>query len=111
MYERIVVATDGSKRALDAVRTAGQLAELAGAVLHTVAVSRPYTANETTRIKRELPAEFHDLVDPQLDANGRLSEAKALVPASLEIVQHEMSGDPADSIQRMLGKEILKYFS
>ena len=45
MYERIVVATDGSKRALDAVRTAGQLAELAGAVLLTVAVSRACSAN------------------------------------------------------------------
>jgi nucleotide-binding universal stress UspA family protein len=98
MYERIVVGTDGSKQALDAVRTAGQLAELAGAVVHAVAVSRPYSAQEMSRIQRELPAEFHELVNPQLDATDRLSEAKALLPASLEVMQHEMSGDPADGI-------------
>ena len=98
MYERIVVGTDGSKRALDAVRTAGELAGLATASVHVVAACQPYSSAELSRIQRELPEEYHDLVSPQLDARDRLGEATALLPSSLEITQHEMSGDPADSI-------------
>ena len=98
MYERIVVGTDGSKRALDAVRAAGELAELATASVHVVAACEPYSSADLSRIQRELPEEFHDLVSPQLDAKDRLGEAAALLPASLEVVHHEMTGDPADSI-------------
>ena len=98
MYECIVVGTDGSKRALDAVRTAGELAELATAAVHVVAASRPYSSDEITRIQASLPEEFHDLVSPHLDSQDRLTEAAAMLPASLDVELHEMSGDPADSI-------------
>ena len=99
MYECIVVGTDGSKRAHDAVRVAGELAGFTpDSTIHVVAASRPFSSAEMSRIQRDLPAEFHDLVDPLLDARDRLSEAEALLPAALDVVRHEMSGDPADSI-------------
>ena len=98
MYERIVVGTDGSKRALDAVRAAGELAGLVTASVHVVAACRPYSSYEISQLQANLPEEFHDVVSPHLDAKDRLSEAEALLPASLEVVLHEMSGDPADSI-------------
>lgn len=98
MYERIVVGTDGSTRALDAVRRAGELASIAGATVHLVAACRPYSNAEMTRIHQELPEEFHEMVSPRLDAVERLTEASSLLPASTNVVEHEMSGDPADSI-------------
>lgn len=98
MYERILVGTDGSSRALEAVRTAGELAGLTSATVHLVAACHPYSTSEMSRIKHDLPEEFHDLVSPQLDAADRLNEASALLPVSLDIVEHEMSGDAADSI-------------
>lgn len=99
MYERIVVGTDGSKQALDAVRTAGALAELTGAgTLHVVAACRPFSSHEMARIQADLPEEFHDLVSPGLDAHDRVLEAKGVLPKSLDVVPHEMSGDAADSI-------------
>lgn len=99
MYERIVVGTDGSKRALQAVQTASRLAELCGvAELHVVAACRTLPPSEVARIQSELPAEFHDLVNPHLDAADRFNEADLLLGPSVSLVSHEMSGDPADSI-------------
>lgn len=99
MYQRIVVGTDGSKRALDAVRTAGRLAELCGNdSLHVVAACRRLAAAEVARIQAELPEEFHDLVSPELDAQDRFNEARTCLAPSMSMVTHEMSGDPADAI-------------
>jgi nucleotide-binding universal stress UspA family protein len=99
MYERIVVGTDGSKRALDAVRTAGRLTELCDAsTLHVVTACRTYSAHDMAQIQADLPAEFHDLVNPHLDAQDRFSEASAVLNSSVTVVNHEMNGDPADGI-------------
>lgn len=99
MYERIVVGTDGSRRALDAVRTAGRLTEVIGnAELHVVTSCQTFTRQEMARIHAELPEEFHDVVNPHLDANQRFNEAKAVLSPSVHVMTHELSGDPADCI-------------
>lgn len=99
MYERIVVGTDGSKRALDAVRTAGRLSQLCdSATLHVVTACRPYSAYDMVRIESELPEEFHDLINPHFNAESRFNEASAVLDPSITVVTHEMSGDPADGI-------------
>lgn len=99
MYERIVVGTDGSKRALEAVRTAARLAELCGAgTLHVVAGCHVFSAFEVERIQSQLPREFHDLIDPHIEAVDRFVEARDIAGPSIEIVPHEVSGDPADGI-------------
>jgi len=99
MYERIVVGTDGSERALDAVRTAGALARLCGSgEIHVVTATRIYSQYEMSRIQAELPEEFHDLVNPHLDAADRFSEAQAVLDSAVKMISHEMGGDPADAI-------------
>ena len=102
MYERIVVATDGSKRALDAIRTAGRLAELCGlSELHVVTACRSYSARERDRIHAELPEEVHDLVSPHIDALDRFNEADAVLNATITIIRHEVNDDPADGILKV----------
>ena len=99
MYEHIVVGTDGSKRALDAVGAAGRLAALCGAAqVHVVAACREFSPQEMAQIRSSLPAEFHDSLSPHLDAKDRLSEADAVLGAGVSMVPHERSGDPAEAI-------------
>ncbi len=50
------------------------------------------------QIQADLPAEFHDLVNPHLDAQDRFDEASAVLDSSVTVVNHEMNGDPADGI-------------
>ena len=59
MYEHIVVGTDGSERALDAVRAAGRLAKLCDVKqVHVVAACRAFSAYEMGQLRATLPAEF-----------------------------------------------------
>lgn len=102
MYQCIVVGTDGSKRALDAVRTAGELAQLCGvSELHVVTASRSFTSVEMEHIQAELPPEFHDHVSPSLDAMDRFNEAASVLARSVSMVPHQSEGHPADSILRV----------
>ncbi len=100
MYQTIVVGTDGSERALDAVRRAGQVAKLSGAKsVHVVAAGEPLSNAETRRIEANLPSEFRDLVTPHLTAVGRFSEARALLASfGAEVIEHEIDGDAASAI-------------
>lgn len=99
MYQHIVVGTDGSKRALDAVRAAGRLVELTGATeLHVVTASEAYSDLEMSRIRAELPDEYRSLVSPHLEADSRFSEARSVLSPSVQVTTHEVSGDPADGI-------------
>lgn len=99
MYQCIVVGTDGSSHALDAVRTAGRLAELCGlSEVHVVAACRVFTEPEMARIRADLPKEFQDLISPHLDALDRFNEADAVLRTTVTMVRHERNDDPADSI-------------
>jgi nucleotide-binding universal stress UspA family protein len=99
MYERIVVGTDGSDRALDAVRAAGRLAGLCGlSEVHVVTACRTYTSSELERIRSGLPEEFRDVVNPHVDAEGCLTAAESTLGPTVSMVPHDRSGDPADAI-------------
>ena len=99
MYERIVVGTDGSDRALDAVQAAGRLAELCGvSQVHVVAACEELSPHEMSQIRADLPPEFRDSISPQLDAQQVLSEANAKLGAAVSMVPHEATGDPAEAI-------------
>lgn len=98
MYERIVVGTDGSSRAGDAVRAAGRIASMCGAAeVHVVSARPALSSQEIARIRAELPEEFHDVVSPALEAQSHLSEARTLL-APVLMTPHERRGDPADAI-------------
>ena len=99
MYERIVVGTDGSERALDAVRTAGRLAELCGiSSLHVVTAFRAYSPYEISRIQADLPEEYRDFISPDLEGAEHFEQAKSVLGQTVKMVTHKTSGDPADSI-------------
>ncbi|MEL6890197.1 MAG: universal stress protein [Actinomycetota bacterium] len=99
MYERIVVGTDGSERANDAVRAAGEMARLCGVgEVHVVSASHPLSASELARIRNEIPDEFHDLVDPLLHANDHIRDADLALGPGVKAIGHPAIGDPAGSI-------------
>ncbi len=100
MYERIVVGTDGSPEALDAVHRAGELAASGGAgAVHVVTACRPFSAADLSRIAAELPAEFRDTVGTHLPAHDRFDAAeRVLAPMDVRVVPHELTGDAASAI-------------
>lgn len=103
MYERIVVGTDGSDRALDAVRRACDLAVVCDLdEVHVVSASDPVSWAEIERIRRELPSEFRDVIDVDIDAENHIAEAqRVLDESSIRAVAHPATGDPADAILRV----------
>lgn len=100
MYERVLVATDGSKRAADAVGRAAELARSIGLEeLHVVSACHPYNLSELDRIRSGLPEEFRDLVDGEIEAEHHVAEAEVIVEGyGLRSVPHVGSGNPADAI-------------
>jgi nucleotide-binding universal stress UspA family protein len=100
MYTTIVVGTDGSRQASDALVRAAEIAELAGLdEIHVVTAAHTYTAQEVQEIKGGLPAEFHEVVGPDLDATKRFQDARALlVGTGISIVEHPVDADPATGI-------------
>jgi nucleotide-binding universal stress UspA family protein len=100
MYRNIVVGTDGSAPALDAVRRAGELAKSAGAdSIHVVAACAPISFLEVERIEAGLPQEFQSLISTHLTALDRFGEARdALAGTGVTIVEHERDGDPSSAI-------------
>ena len=100
MYRTIVVGTDGSEPALNAVRKAGELARSAGAAsVHVVAACAPISVVELEEIESELPEEFHSLINPHMTAVDRFESARtALLGTGVEVVEHEQNRDPSSAI-------------
>ena len=100
MYERIIVGTDGSPEALDAVQRAGELAAAGGIpAVHVVTACRPFSAVDLARIAAELPAEFRDKVGTHLPAHDHLDSAeRVLSPMDVQVVRHQLPGDAASVI-------------
>jgi nucleotide-binding universal stress UspA family protein len=97
MFNAIVVGTDGSGTAGEAVRQATALARTCGAKLHLVTAYRPL---ETMYLAPEvLPAGIHELVDPGAEAGKVVAEAAAKVRAEgVEVETHACAGDPAGAL-------------
>ncbi len=100
MYTTIVVGTDGSPQALDAVRRAADLATLCGRHdIHVVTSSHLFTSHEIGSIDAELPREFHDLMSADFESDQRFASARAEILATgVQIVEHPVGGDPATGI-------------
>ena len=62
MFHSIVVGTDGSASAAEAVRQATELAKLSGGVVHIVSAYRPLEAYAV--VPEALPANVAELIDP-----------------------------------------------
>jgi nucleotide-binding universal stress UspA family protein len=100
MFARIVVGSDGSETAGEAVRQAAELAKLSGARLDIVSAFDPIPPQRVREEAREAPGDVQHEISPREDVNLILNNAKgAAKQAGVEEVQtHATEGDPADAI-------------
>lgn len=96
MYETIVVGTDGSPTASEAVRVAGSLAKLCGATVHVVTAYRPVSEMFFHPEFATLPAEFHDQIDPAGGALQAAEHAAAKLPEDVRGAPSARAGSAAD---------------
>ena len=99
MFERIVVGTDGSDTAGEAVRQATELARATGAKLDIISVYRPVSATRLREEAGDIPGDVAHAVGPKEDVNVVLEGAAGLTKESgVEVSTHAREGDPADAI-------------
>ena len=99
MFTRIVVGTDGSETAAEAVRQAVDLARLSGAGLSIVSAYEPIPQRRIAGEQQDAPADVQHEIGPREDVNlildGASAEAKK---AGIEVQTHPVQADPADAI-------------
>jgi nucleotide-binding universal stress UspA family protein len=99
LFERVVVGTDGSETAADAVRQAAELASLTGAQLDIVSAYEPVSSYRLREESGEIPGDVAHAVGPREDVNVILENAAGPARQSgLEVTTHAREGDPAAAI-------------
>ena len=99
MFERIVVGTDGSETAAEAVRQAVELARATGSKLEIVSAYEPVAQDRLREEKQEVPGDVQYAVGPREDVNVVLDGAAgAARQEGVEVQTHPREGDPADAI-------------
>jgi nucleotide-binding universal stress UspA family protein len=100
MFGRIVVGTDGSDTAAEAVRQATELARLSGARLDVVSAFEPIPQSRIRSESSEAPGDVQYEIGPREDVNLIVDNASGSAKKEgVEDVQtHTREGDPADAI-------------
>ena len=99
MFASIVVGTDGSQTAGEAVRQAVALAKQHGARLDVVSAYEPVSAGRLREEAQQVPGDLQWMVNPREDVDATLSEASAEAEAAgVEVAIYARQGDPADAI-------------
>ena len=99
MFQRIVVGTDGSDTAAEAVRQATELAKLTGAKLDIVSAYEPVPQERLREESSEVPGDVAYAVGPREDVNATLDNAAGLGrQGGVEVTTYPREGDPADAI-------------
>ncbi len=99
MFTRIVVGTDGSETAGEAVGQAVDLAKLAGATLSIVSAYAPVSERKVKDQQRDAPADVQYELNPREDVNLVLDAAAADArKEGIEVQTHPVEGDPAEAI-------------
>jgi nucleotide-binding universal stress UspA family protein len=99
MFARIVVGTDGSETAKQAVREATELAKQTGASLDIVSAYDPVPQSRLREERLEAPADIEHAVNPHEDVNAILAEAEQEVSgAGVEVRTFARQGEAADAI-------------
>lgn len=99
MFNRIVVGTDGSETAAEAVRQAIDLAKLTGGTLSIVSAYAPAPGRRVEAEQSEAPADVQYEIGPREDVNLILDAAAAEAKnAGIEVQTHPVEDDPADAI-------------
>jgi nucleotide-binding universal stress UspA family protein len=98
VFRSIVVGTDGSDTATQAVRQATQLARSVGARIELVSAYEPVS---DARLREEIvvPQDLHWMINPREDVVATLEAAASEIRAAgVEVEVFARQGDPADSI-------------
>ena len=99
MFKRIVVGTDGSDTAANAVRQATDLAKRVGAQLSIVSAYAPVSSRRVAGEKLDAPADVQYEIGPREDVNLVLDAAAAEArKEGIEVQTHPVEADPADAI-------------
>jgi nucleotide-binding universal stress UspA family protein len=99
MYDSIVVGTDGSETAREAVRQAIELAGRLGARLHLVSAYEPVPEARLREDAQQVPADLQWLINPREDVDATLRDAaRAAEEAGVDAASYARQGDPADAI-------------
>jgi len=99
VFTRIVVGTDGSETAGEAVRQAIDLAKLSGATLSVVSAFEPVSKRRVESEKLDAPADVAYEFGPREDVNLVLDAAAATARnEGVEVQTHPVEGDPAEAI-------------
>ena len=99
MFKSIVVGTDGSDTATQAVRQAIDLAGSVDARLELVSAYEPVPAQRLREERREAPEDLQWAISPREDVDATLEAAADLARAAgVEVNIYARQGDPADAI-------------
>src|SRR4051794_34070189 len=99
MIGSMVIGTDGSETAGEAVRQATELAKRLGATVHLVSAYEPVPAGRLRQEVQDVPDDYQWAINPRADVNETLKEAtKTVEHEGVEVESHAREGDPADAI-------------
>jgi nucleotide-binding universal stress UspA family protein len=99
MFGRIVVGTDGSETATEAVRQAADLAKQLGATLAIVSAYQPVPPSRLREERQQVPDDLSHTVGPREDVDATLAEAAKLSQKKgVDVETFARQGDPADAI-------------
>ena len=99
MFQSIVVGTDGSHTAGEAVREAIELAKSIGATIELVSAYEPVSNQRLREESRQAPEDLQWMVNPREDVEATLRDAAEKVEeAGVGVNTYAREGDPADAI-------------
>ncbi len=99
MFGSIVVGTDGSDTAQEAVKQATDLASTVGAKVFLVSAYEPVPEGRLRDERQEVPEDLQWMVNPREDVDATLkAAAEQIAEAGVEVHAHAREGDPADAI-------------
>ena len=99
MFSSIVVGTDGSETAAQAVRQATELASSVGASIDLVSAYEPVPTTRLREERTQVPKDLEWMINPPEDVDATLRDAADEVrQAGVEVEIFAREGDPADAI-------------
>jgi nucleotide-binding universal stress UspA family protein len=99
MFRSIVVGTDGSDTAREAVQEATALARAVGGSIELVSAYEPVPNVRLRREARDVPTDVEWSVNRREDVEATLAEAsEAIRAAGVPVEVYAREGDPADAI-------------
>jgi len=99
VFTHIVVGTDGSETAGQAVQQAVELAKLSNGELSIVSAYEPVSKQRVAGEQKDAPADVQHEINPREDVNIVLDAAASSAKANgIDVQTHAVEGNPADAI-------------